>query len=269
VLNRIIRKIPIASDYYSYYWLFPKTITGCRGIYSSFAEAMKAVPEKKSAGYNQPIVSQHHDQDQSTAQLTARSEIGTFHSIDYPIVLWLKSAFSDSSTVFDMGGNVGLAYYAYHKFLNYPNDLQWLVCELPEMVKVGKDIAIQKDSKNLSFTTDFSKAEGSEIFLTCGTLQYLEATLPELIKPLQTKPKHLLINHVPFYDGESFTTLQNIGYAYCPYKIQNRTEFINALTSLGYRLIDSWEIQRSFSIPFHPERHVPNYHGFYLRLIQE
>ncbi len=261
MLGRIIRKIPIVSDYYIYHWIFPKTITACRGVYSSYTEALAAVPQQKLAGYNQSIIGQH----QSVAQLTARTEIGTFHSIDYPVLFWLKSAFSDSSKVFDLGGNVGLAYYAYQRFLQYPDLLDWVVCEIPEITNVGRDIALQKGIKNLSFTTEFSQAEGAEILFTSGTLQYLELTLPELLKPLHVKPKHLLIHHVPFYDGESFTTLQNIIYACCPYKIQNRQQFIDAISLLGYELIDSWEIQRSFSIPFHPERSVPNYHGFYFR----
>ena len=262
MLDRIIKKVPIVSDYYSYYWIFPKTITACRGIYSSFNEALQAVSTKKLAGYNQSIISQH----QSVAQLTACAEIGVFNSIDYPVLLWLKLAFADSSTVFDLGENVGLAYYAYQRFLNYANNLEWLVCEIPEIVKAGRKIAIEKSIGNLSFTTDLAKADGAGILLTCGALQYLEPTLPEIIEQLQVKPKHLLINHVPFYDGESFTTLQNIGYAYCPYKVQNREEFIKSLILLRYKMIDSWTINRSFSIPFHPNRSVSSYYGFYFQL---
>ena len=130
MLDQIIKKVPIVSDYYSYYWIFPKTITACRGIYSSFNEALQAISTKKLAGYNQSIISQH----QSVAQLTACAEIGVFNSIDYPVLLWLKLAFADSSTVFDLGGNVGLAYYAYQRFLNYANNLEWLVCEIPEII---------------------------------------------------------------------------------------------------------------------------------------
>jgi putative methyltransferase (TIGR04325 family) len=263
MLKRIIQKIPIASDYYSYHFLFPNRITACRGVYNSFNEALYAIPQKMLAGYSQPIINQH----QSVSQLTASAEIGAFNSIDYPILLWLKTAFTDSSKLFDLGGNVGLGYYAYKDFLSYPDNLKWLICEIPEIAKAGKKIANKKGANNLSFTTNFSEAEGSEIFLSCGTLQYLEPTLPELIEPLQKKPRHLLIQNVPFYTGETFTTIQNIGYACCPYKIQNRSEFINALTSIDYELVDSWKIQRSCSIPFHPECHIPNYHGFYFELI--
>ena len=72
MLDRIIKKVPIVSDYYSYYWIFPKKITACRGIYSSFNETLKAVSNEKLAVYNQPIISQHR----SVAQLTACAEKG-------------------------------------------------------------------------------------------------------------------------------------------------------------------------------------------------
>lgn len=118
----------------------------------------------------------------------------------------------------------------------------------------------------MSFTVDFADAEGADILLTVGTLQYIEASLAELLSQLKVKPRHVVINQVPFYDGSTFITLQNIGYAFCPYKIQNQAEFLASLTSLGYELIDSWEDGRTCLIPFHPQRFVSAYHGFYLRL---
>ncbi len=74
---------------------------------------------------------------------------------------------------------------------------------------------------------------------------------------------------MPLYNGETFLTLQNIGYSVCPYKIQNKTELINSLTAMNYKLIDSWENHRSCRIPFHPERFVSAYYGFSFRLIQD
>ncbi|MGH1396831.1 MAG: TIGR04325 family methyltransferase, partial [Trichormus sp.] len=200
--------------------------------------------------------------------LTTAREADEFNSQDYPILVWLASAFTNNSTVFDLGGNVGHGYYSYKKFLQYPEDLQWLVCEIPEVVKAGEELARKGDNPGLSFTTHFSRAENYKILITCGTLQYIEPSLAEMLGQLHTKPQHLLINHVPFYDGETFITLQNIGYTFCPYKIQNKYEFIESLSALGYKLIDNWKLERSCSIPFHPERFVRNYEGFYLRLEQ-
>jgi len=134
------------------------------------------------------------------------------------------------------------------------------------LIKAGEKIAKEMDSQGLSFTNDFREADGADILLTLGTLQYIEPSLAELLGQLGKKPIHLLISMVPFYDGESFITLQNVGYAFSPYKIQNRSEFIDSLTSLGYELIDSWEWDRTCSIPFHPELCVRAYHGFYFQI---
>jgi len=262
MFDRLFLSIPKVSDYYAYYRLFPKNVTAYRGVYDSFSSAMRAIPSDVMAGYSQPFISEH----KSVAELTARSEIGVLHLIDYPVLFWLKSALADGPKLFELGGNVGLAYYAYSRVLKYPGGLRWLICEIPEVANAGRKLATEFRAKDLTFTTRFSEADGADIFLTSGTLQYLEETLPELLATLRLKPKHLLIQHVPFYEGETFTTLQNIGYAYCPYKIQNCTEFIKGLIALGYTTIDRWKIDRSCSIPFHPERFVPAYHGFYFRL---
>lgn len=261
--KKFIKQIPIISDLFRYYWSFYRTTTACRGIYPSFAEALKATPKGAKAGYNQPEISQNTTR---AAKMTTAWEPDQFNPQDYPILVWLASAFTKSSTVFDLGGNVGHGYYTYKKFLQYPADLQWLVCEIPEVVKAGEELARRGNNPGLLFTTEFNRSENSGILITCGTLQYIEPSLAEMLGKLQTKPRHILINQVPFYDGETFITLQNIGYAFCPYKIQNRHEFIESLAALGYELIDNWKLDRSCSIPFHSERFVRNYEGFYLRL---
>jgi putative methyltransferase (TIGR04325 family) len=262
VLNKILTKLPIVSDYYRYYWSFPRTITACRGVYSSFAEAARDIPPGAKVGYNQPEIRLAP----SVAKLTAAFEADEFNPTDYPVLVWLAAAFTNSSRIFDLGGNVGQAYYTYQKFLQYPQSLHWIVCDLPEVIKAGDKLASTADNPGLSFTENFTDADGAEIFLTCGTLQYIETPLAQMLGQLKTKPQHLSINRVPFYEGKQFITLQNIGYAICPYKIQNRTEFIDSLTAIGYKLIDSWKWDRTCHIPFHPARFIPNYCGFYFRL---
>ena len=260
-VTKIVRNIPIVSDYYYYYWYFFRNLS-YRGVFNTYSEALKALPSGSRISHSQPEIHNHH----SVAQLTTRRELGKLDLIDYPMVFWLKSAFNDGSTVFDLGGNVGVSYYACRKYLQYPSNLRWLVCELPELIIAGEKLAREIDSPGLSFTGDFAKAEGMDILLTVGTLQYLELSLADILGELKVKPRHILINHTPFYEGESFITLQNIGYAFSPYKIQNRISFLASLTSIGYELIDSWKLNRTCFIPFHSERFVHNYYGFYLRL---
>jgi putative methyltransferase (TIGR04325 family) len=258
----LLSSLPIVSDYYRYHWCFSRNITACRGVFGTFAEATQSLPPSSRISHDQADIHEHS----AVSELTSCRTLGNLDSVDYPLLPWLKVALADSTTVFDFGGNVGVSYYAFQKHLHYPDSLRWVVCELPEIVKAGQKIACETDSRGLSFTTEFSEADSADILLTCGTLQYLEPSLAELLSQLHTKPKHLLVNHVPFYDGDSFITLQNIGYAYSPYKIQNRAEFLASLIALGYELIDSWEWNRTCLIPFHPEHFVKTYDGFYLRL---
>ena len=261
-LRAVLENTPLVADLYYYHWVFTRRPNAYRGIYSSFAEALKSVPKGKKGGYSQPEI----NQSSSVSKFTAAYEIGEFNSLDYPVIFWLKSALTDSQKIFDIGGNVGLAYYAYQKYLPYPQNLNWLVCEIPEIVKAGNEIAIQKNINNLHFTTDFNKGDGFDILLTCGALQYIEQSLAEIVSSFSQKPKHILTNHVPFCDNESFITLQNIVYTFCPYKIQNKFEFVSSLNHLGYELIDTWKINRNCIIPFHPDRFVEAYYGFYFRL---
>jgi putative methyltransferase (TIGR04325 family) len=262
VVTDIIKVIPILSDYYHYHRSFPRETTACRGVFQTFMEASASLPQQLPIGHRQPEIHNHP----SISQLTAGRNVGEFSCIDYPVIFWLNAALKDGSTIFDLGGNVGLGYYSFQKYLQYPDDLHWMVCEIPEVAQAGEKLAKEMNSSGLFFTEEFIKAEGANILLTCGTLQYIEASLASSLELLNVKPRHILVNHVPFYEGETFVTLQNIGYAYCPYKIQNRAEFIASLTALNYDLIDSWQFNRTCSIPFHPDRLVRAYHGFYFRL---
>jgi putative methyltransferase (TIGR04325 family) len=262
-LRDLLVSLPIISDYYLYHWVFPKASSSCRGVFSSYGEAKNAIPNNTGVGYNQPkFYSSSPQENIKNIEMIAKLNKG----IDYPVLVWLREAFNDSSRVFDLGGNTGFGYYSYQKFMAFPQELSWKVCDLPEAVKAGREILKCIDSPGLSYTTNTQDAEGSEIFITCGSLQYLEPSLGDLLGQLTTLPRHLIIHHVPFYEGKEYYTFQNLLESYVPYKIQNQDAFLASLTAFGYELIDSWEIDRSCRIPFHPERFVRAYHGFYLKL---
>jgi putative methyltransferase (TIGR04325 family) len=261
-LRDVLLSTPILGDCYRRYWIFPKTCTEYQGVFSSYAKALQAVPPRLRDGYN--LAEFYADYYQPNA--VSLEEIGRFQAIDYPVLVWLREAFTNSTTVFDLGGNTGYGYYAYQKYLPYPTQLSWKVCDLPEAVKAGRELIRRYESPGLSFTTDLTDAEGADVLMSCGTLQYLEPSLIDILEHLTAKPGHLIIHHVPFYDGKEYFTLQNLLSSYVPYKIQNRTQFLADLAALGYDLIDSWQIDRTCHIPFHPDCFVEAYYGFYLRL---
>jgi putative methyltransferase (TIGR04325 family) len=255
-------KLPLLWDFYAYFWGFRRKAPICRGVFESFRAAAAACPKGKRIGYSQELIAGHSD----PARLTAMQEVGRFDSRDYPLLVWLTRAFDDSTTLFDLGGNVGLGFYAYRSYIRYPENLRWVVCDIPELCRAGEQVALERKVECLAFTHDFKMAQGMDILLTCGTLQYLETSLAALLLGLTSKPRHILIQRVPMCDGPSFHTLQNIGYAVCPYRIQNKQEFFDSLERLGYRSIDSWKDSRECRIPFHPRRTVQGYLGAYLKL---
>jgi putative methyltransferase (TIGR04325 family) len=259
-IRRLVERTPILSDYYVYHRLFPRTPNLYRGVFSSFAQASQTVPQAVPVGYNHADLHNY-----SLQHGLSEEEIGTFKAIDYPVLVWLREALTEGSTVFDLGGNTGYSYYAYRKYIPYPSGLRWVICDVPEAVKVGNELLKRIDSPGLSYTTNIKDAEAADILLTCGALQYLEPSLAELISRQQTKLRHVIVHHVPFYQGEQYITVQNLWGSYTPYKIQNDGQFVDSIEALNYELVDHWTIDRTCSIPFHPERFVDAYHGFYFR----
>lgn len=265
-LRELVINIPFVSDCFLHYWVFPRSSASCRGVFPSFAAAEKAIPTSTFSGYDQCYKQSKFyatSRDQNLENMAIINQINK--PIDYPVLVWLREAFTDGSTVFDLGGNTGYGYYSYRKMIPYPATLKWTVCDLPEVVEAGKEILEVVDSPGLAYTTKLEDAEGSDIFITCGTLQYLEPSLAEILGNLKVKPRHLIIHHVPLYEGREYCTHQNLMPAYVPYKIQNHSQFLASLSEFGYEIIDDWEVTRTCRIPFHPERFVRAYYGFYLR----
>jgi putative methyltransferase (TIGR04325 family) len=227
-----------------------------RGVYASFADAERNAPPIKPLGY---------DAAESTTWYLDR--LSGVQFADYPAVYWLREAFADSQVMLEIGGHVGVAYYGFERILKYPADLSWTILDVPSVVKSGEALARERQRQNLRFITDLAAAPPAGILLAAGSLQYLEhTTLAPIIEKLPARPRHIIVNVTPVYEGPSFVTLQNIATAYCPYRVFNRADFVGALEKLGYQLVDTWPVPRPFTIPGHPDRAFETFSGFYFKL---
>lgn len=222
------------------------------GIYPDFASAVRAIPAGRAAGY---------DNERSASR--ALDEWLKVHPSDYPVLFWLSRLIPTAPFVFDWGGNVGIKYFAYRKYLSYPASLTWLVSDVPAVVAAGEEIGRREAATGLRFTTALDELANADILLAAGALQYIEDPI-RLLRALPSLPEHIVLSKVPAYDAASAVTLQNIGTAFCAYHLFNRTEFVRAFIDLGYLLVDRWtspEIR--CEIPLHPNHAVPGYSGFY------
>jgi putative methyltransferase (TIGR04325 family) len=256
--------LPGVRDVYGYLW-FPRISNGFRGVFDSFEQAQQAIAQHLPVGYDQEVAHQYSAQ--HPEQLDPS---------DRPLLPHLRTALVNSQRVFDLGGSVGRGYYTYQRYVDYPPHLQWQVCEVPSAVAAGTNLAQKRGIKNLSFTTQWSAAERADVFITCGAIQYMQPSLASILATLTQKPRHLLIARVLCYDGPEYFTLQSILASkrpyklatICPYKIQNRQQFIASLKALGYELVDSWRSKRTSIIPFHPQGFIDGYDSFYFRRIE-
>ena len=225
-----------------------------RGVYQTFEEAERNAPRLKPLGYDKA------DSTDWYLRNLHRVQFG-----DYPILYWLGSAFADARSILEIGGHLGEAYYGFSTVVEYPDNLTWTVMDVPSIVKAGQELARREKRTNIHFISSLEHPPGADILLSTGALQYLNTQIPQVLAAMQPTPRHLLLNFMPVYDGPSFVTVQNIGTAYCAYRVFNRNELVGSLEALGFTLVDSWKKPRAFDVPNHPERSFKHYTGFYFR----
>lgn len=252
-----------ATDGYGCFW----------GIFETFEEALQAAPQTKPIGYDNPDLALEYQQqvEREDGWEGSSRRASRAHAYDYPVLLWLKSIFAtplQQPTLFDFGGNVGVHYYAYQNYIAYPPDLTWEICDVPEIVRAGKELAEKRSCSNLIFTTDLSRIDGKDIFLASGSIHYLKEL--DLFSRSQRPPQHILLNRVPLHQHLSFVTLQNGGKVFYPHHVFHHQKFIDYFLNHGYELVDTWEDRiTACMIPFDAVHSVPFFHGFYFRRSSE
>lgn len=230
-----------------------------RGIYESFEAAAAAAPATRPHSYDNAQAAEMYD---------TRMRVEQF---DYPALFWLARVIQDGArSIFDLGGHIGIKYYAFSEFLPRPDDLKWTVCDVPAVVDRGRKLASARGvDRTLRFTDRAADADGSDVIFASASLQYLPYTLADLISALENKPTGIIVNLTPLHPALSFFTLNAIGVAFCPYRVMSEGEFQGSLRTLGYRVQDQWKnIGKAMSLPFAEHYDVEAYSGAYFSLQQ-
>jgi putative methyltransferase (TIGR04325 family) len=234
---------------------------GCRfsGAYSFYGEAMEAAAHRGLAGYDHEEVAE--------VSFKKMCEVAPW---DYPVLFWMNRLSADIASVIDAGGHMGTKYRAFRDLLPISDDLQWVVYDLPAIVRAGRRRAEMDGLKGLRFVDRLEDAGAADLLLGSGLLQYLDVPVSGLLGRLPRLPSHLLLNKVALRAGRTIVTLEKIGKARVPYQIRNETGFLRDVQGLGYRLIDRWTIPSlSHVIATHPELGASQSAGFYFRLSED
>ena len=156
------------------------------------------MPSSRSLGY-----------DNEAAAAMYRERMRRVYISDYSVMFWLRRLFGSGCTsVYDLGGHIGIAYYADQRYLSYQEGLRWLVHDVPAVVKSGQVWAEEHDPQHrLIFSLHREDADGTDALLASGSLQYLDYTLADLLDVLARPPDHLLINLAPLHMTTAYFTV--------------------------------------------------------------
>jgi putative methyltransferase (TIGR04325 family) len=241
----------LAADYARSFAKMPRG--RFRGVYRDFAEAEAAIPGDGRRGY---------DHDAMTGMY--RDRMHKPCESDYPVLFWMRNLLDDTTRIFDFGGHVGVSYYGWREHLHFPEGLRWTVCDMPAIVREGEALARERGAQCLAFTSDPADGSDADILLVAGSLQYVDTSLADLLARMGASPRHLFVNKLPLYDGETFVTVQSSGRAFHPYRIENRAEFVAGVVALGYRVVDDWLSHEVYCrIPHTRGRDIEAYSGYY------
>jgi putative methyltransferase (TIGR04325 family) len=244
---------PLEARYEQYFASEPKANL-FRGVYDTHEDARRDAPPSKPVGYDNPGPAGMY------RNILERMELS-----DYPVLFWI-SRIAGARRLFDLGGHVGLRYYGFRSRLELPADFVWQVMDVPAVVEAGRALALEKKAAHLSFTDRREDMEGADILYATGSLQYLDEPLPAILGRVQRRPAHVILNQTPMHDGPPYYTLQSIGTAFCPYRIEDRPALLAGMEQLGYERVDRWTCpEKTCAIPFHPDHSVRGYDGAYFR----
>jgi putative methyltransferase (TIGR04325 family) len=222
------------------------------GVYKSFAEARAAIGAH-TIGY-----------DSTAGAALYRERLDVVQPEDYPLLFWMSKFALGLDRVFDFGGHIGLHYYAMAPKLDLPGRVIWLVSDVPAVIAEGRALARARSCDALRFETGMSGADGADLLLSSGALQYLEGlTLVRALRGFRKRPRYVLLNKLPVREAEGFVTVQDTWAMKNPYTIFSRAELTGGLEALGYRLRDEWTNPGVTCLIWRrPDLSVRSYSGF-------
>ena len=225
-----------------------------KGIYKTFEEAEKDLPKDFNKGY-----------DNEDSANMYKNQCKTINPSDYPNLLWLSKILEEGSSVFDLGGHIGVKYYSYQNYINFPKSYNWTVYDVPAVVEEGKNFSEKNKTKNLSFSNNIKGFDGVDTLLLSGSLQYMNFDIAKELKSVIKKPKNIIIS-IALTHLDTFYTVNNIGTSYCVYVLRNEKKFIKDIEDAGYKLVDKWRNEgKKCEIPFYPDNSIDGYRGLYFR----
>ncbi len=259
-LKLLVYVLPYGEDLFTFLLGHRSGMT-FRGVFSSHPQAVAAIKPGRDRQYDDAFNKAKREKLKSG---TENLDSWLFDH-DYPLLFWLSRLLGEETRVLEYGGSIGHFFYSTNKLLGIGPDVRWEIVELPEAVELGTELADERGEERLSFSdvSEFGSTQRGDVFLTAGTLQYVEYDLVTLLERVENLPDQLLIHNLPTHPDTSFWTLQRIGDVELPYRVYSEPELVSSLSGLGYRLVDRWSQNRELVVPFKHRHRVSEYGGYF------
>jgi len=234
-----------------------------RGVHDTAEEAREHVATSATGEYDHVNELRRQHAEPETEALGRE-----FLDTDYPLLFWLSRSYRPGLRILELGGSLGHLFYAADHRAPLPDDAEWCVAELPNAVEFGTQIADRRGERRLSFIESdrIGEAAACDLFLTAGTIQYIEEDLPRILTNLRALPSEVIVHNTPMHPEREWWTRQNLGVVEVPYRIYSRRRLIEEMAGLGYLQTAAWGHERSVPIPFHLDLEVDEYLGFRFEL---
>jgi putative methyltransferase (TIGR04325 family) len=176
-------------------------------------------------------------------------------------LFWSSRALSNSEAphIWDFGGGYGEAFFRFRRYI--PN-LRYTISEIPEIVASARTLSELSEIAFIAAAETPSSPLSCDLFYSSGVIMNAHQHVMHAIA--MTKPPVLLITSVEVTESPTYwsmVVMRKYGRR-CPYITFNRSEFIQRIEQMGYRLSDSCRQGRSSSGAWLNLQEQPELHGF-------
>ncbi len=222
------------------------------GIFADFAQARAAFPPPTHPGRR--------------SRPAGERQVATARGGGDHVFRWLSEALADGTrSVLEIGGPDGRDYRG---SLGFRESLTWFVHDV-HSPEGARERAPGDGARHPSYrpTLDLREIE-AELWLCSGAVNFMAHGRPEaLLRTATHRPRHLILDEVPLYDGEDFVCARNLGDGFfAPQYVYNRRRLVAETEREGYALVGAWTANgRGLHLRGHPERSLKHHSGLYFR----
>ena len=224
-----------------------------RGVFDTWDAAAASAPPTRPLGYDNP----------DSAALYLRHL--SVEDWDYPALFWIADSVAKGLRHFaDIGGSVGIKYYAFGKFVKFPGELRWRVIDVPAVVARGREFALQRGAPPPG---DWShrrhRRRGRRLRLGLAAIHCPRRCPKSCFRSCaacaasSSTPRRFSTS-TPSSSRSTASAPRS-----APNTAVHGSDRLRRTRELGYRMRDTWRnIGKPMHIPFHPDESLREYTGF-------